>query len=130
MTRYVASIVIATWGVLWTALAYAQVVAPETLQGLPWISVAIAGGIAAWGGLVVTLNRLTNEMLPTEFVKWFVRDVISAMVAGWFVYFVAGWAGWNVWFQALVLLAAGYGGSKILDAAAKRLLKGIKEAEV
>lgn len=119
-------IFVSLWGALWTSIAYAQVVDPASLQALPWISVLIAGGIAMWGGLVVTLNRLDHVCSVDEFLKWLARDLIGAAVAGWFIYFVGEWANWNVWFQALSLLTAGYGGSKILDAASKRLIKQIR----
>jgi hypothetical protein len=125
-----AYVVVALLGAFWTTLVFAQVVpAPVDLKSLPWVSVLIAGGIALWGGLLVTLNRLDGLETREEFLKWLARDLVGAAVAGWFVFFFAAWMGWNVWVQALSLLAAGYGGSKVLDAASKRLIKTIKETE-
>lgn len=128
MTRHAANMLVCLWGALWTTLAVAEGADSLSLLSLPWIAVLIAGGIAAWGGLVVTLNRITDEMSLKVFGIWLLKDVVSAVVAGWFIFFVGGWAGWNIWFQAVSLLAAGYGGTRVLDAASKRLIKGIKSA--
>ena len=125
-SKHLAYLFVSMWGAFWTSLAYAQAVDPVSLQFLPWASVIIAGGIAMWGGLVVTLNRLDHVYSTREFLKWLVRDLIGAAVAGWFIYFVGEWANFNIWFQALSLLAAGYGGSKVLEAASKRLIKKVE----
>lgn len=117
------------WGTVWTGVAYAQSVYPESLQALPWVSVLIAGGMAMWGGLVVTVNRLDAIQTRGELMRWLIRDLIGAAVAGWFIYFVGQWAHWNVWLQALSLVAAGYGGSKVLEVASKRLIKLVKDTE-
>lgn len=125
--RHLANIIVCLWGALWTTLAVAQVVETnKELVSLPWMSVLIAGGIAAWGGFVVTLNRVNDDITKREFIIWFFKDLVSAMVAGWFIFFVGGWLQANIWLQATALLAAGYGGSKVLDAASKRLIKSVK----
>lgn len=99
------------------------------LQALPWVSVLISGGIAMWGGLVVTLNRLDETGADwSHFWKWLTKDLVSAMVAGWLMFFIGGWLVWNVWLIAFSLLAAGYGGTRMLDAVTKKFISKIEES--
>lgn len=127
MKRYIFLLYI--FSATWSSYAYAALQTDAAIQNLPWMAVLIAGGLAAWGGLVMTINRLNLEMKRAEFLHWLLKDVVSAVVAGWFIFFVAQWLGWNVWIQALALLAGGYGGSRILDAASQRLIKEIQDDE-
>lgn len=129
MTRAVSFFII-VFGAFWSMNSYSSVMQAQTLQDLPWLSVLIAGGVAIWGGLVVSLNRLDDDVPRATFIRWLAKDLVGAIVAGWFVFFLAGWAEWNIWLQATALLAAGYGGSKILDAASKRLVKVIDGPKV
>lgn len=110
-----------------TAVA-AELVAPDLVE-LPWASIAVAGLIALWGGMAATLGRLATaqERLPIAFV--IAKDLFASATVGAGFYGVGASYQWGVWQLAVVLLVAGYGGSRVLDAALDKLLDMIRGAK-
>ena len=112
------------WGVAWGAVAATY---PDMIA-LPWIQIAVGAAIAAWGGATATLGRYLSALYESKPFLWHaevVRDgAVSVSVGGG-----AYMAGWAYELSApelgLALLLAGYGGTRVLGAAAERLLSGI-----
>lgn len=103
----------------------AKLVAPDLVR-LPWTSIAIAGAIAMWGGMAATLGRLERAAAKLSIVAALLKDAFLSGTAGVIVYAVGAWREWSVWEVAVVLLLAGYGGSRTLDAGVDWLLNMIR----
>lgn len=112
------------WGVAWGAVAatYPDMVA------LPWIQIAVGALIAAWGGATATLGRYLAAMYESKPFLWraeVVRDGAVSVSVGSGAY-MAGWAyELSAPMLGLALLLAGYGGTRVLGAAAERLLSNL-----
>lgn len=113
----------AIWAYLfmaWSTMAYAadnRFV--DGLESIPHKAFAYVIGLAILGGAAGTLNKLSRpdtsvRNLPLEIIK----DTFASVVAGLLAFFAAGWVDkFDFWLTAIVITLAGYGGSKVLDAA-------------
>jgi len=115
----------------WSATTVAAESNVDTLATIPWISVCISGAISLWGGMIATLQKLSDITLKKKLLKVEVlKDLLASIAAGFVAYSLGMWGEWNVWLLATALLIAGYGGSKILDALLNLTIKKIENADV
>lgn len=116
------------WGLAW---ATTSAVHPD-LIGLPWAQVGVGVLISAWGGATATLGRYlaaSYEQRPFLWRPEVVRDSAVSVSVGAGAY----WAGW-AWqlsppMLGLILLLAGYGGTRVLSEGLERLMAAIKAKE-
>lgn len=109
------------WGVAWASVAATY---PD-LIGLPWAQVGVGVLIAAWGGATATLGRYLASAYEQRPFLWrpeIVRDSAVSVSVGAGAYLV-GWT-WQLSppMLGLVLLLAGYGGTRVLSVALERML--------
>ena len=126
IARVTALCLVLGWGVAWGAVAATY---PD-LIGLPWVQIVIGAAIAAWGGATATLGRYLVAVYESTTFHWkpeVVRDGAVSVSVGGGAYL----AGWSYELSApmlgLTLLLAGYGGTRVLSAAAERFLSAIAE---
>lgn len=124
--RITAGSLLMGWGAAWGAVAASH---PDLL-GLPWAQVGVGVLIAAWGGATATLGRYlaaAYEQRPFLWRPEVVRDSAVSVSVGAGSYL----AGWSYELSApmlgLVLLLAGYGGTRVLSVAVERLLAAMAE---
>ena len=114
------------WGVAWGAVAATY---PDMIA-LPWIQIAVGAAIAAWGGATATLGRYlaaTYDQKPFLWRPEVIRDGAVSVSVGSGAY-MAGWAyELSAPMLGLTLLLAGYGGTRVLSAAAERVLSALAE---
>jgi hypothetical protein len=114
------------WGMAWGAVA---VTYPDMIA-LPWIQIAVGAAIAAWGGATATLGRYlaaTYDQKPFLWRPEVIRDGAVSVSVGSGAY-MAGWAyELSAPMLGLTLLLAGYGGTRVLSAAAERFLSALAE---
>ena len=79
------------------------------------------------GGAAKTSNVLRRfNLVPFKTsMRQFIEDAIGAIVAGLIVYLVAESAGISVWYEALLIIVAGYLGSTLTEAAGNKLIKQV-----
>ena len=109
------------WGVAWGVVTATQ---PDLL-GLPWLQIAIGALIAAWGGATATLGRYlaaTYEQRPFLWRPEVVRDGAVSVSVGSGAYLAGLAYELSAPMLGLTLLLAGYGGTRVLSAAAERLI--------
>lgn len=95
------------------------------------MSIFISALISLWGGLIATLQKLTDITMNTKLLHIeIIKDLLSSMAAGFIAYSMGMWGEWNIWMLASALLIAGYGGSRILDALLNRTIKQIENTNV
>lgn len=113
---------LATWFFCTAAMAASEV-QPIYLHQLPWLSILVAGAIAIWGGLTqCTLRKLTKEQ-----VVWAaLRDAFVASGAGFVMFNLAMWVGWNIWLMSASIYIAGFLGARFLSAVGERLLDAVR----
>lgn len=124
IARITAALLVFGWSVAWATVA-----AYPDLIGLPWAQVGVGVLIAAWGGGTATLGRYltaTYEQRPFLWRPEVVRDSAVSVSVGAGAY-MAGWT-WQLSPPALglILLLAGYGGTRVLSDGLERLLSAIK----
>lgn len=103
----------------------------DTLTTLPWASISISAAISVWGGLISTLQKLNSISEQSKSLKIEVfKDLLASIAAGFIAYAFGMWSNWNVWLLAIMLLIAGYGGSKVLDAVLNLTIKKIESTDV
>jgi hypothetical protein len=114
------------WGVAWSVVAATQ---PD-LIGLPWVQIAVGALIAAWGGATATLGRYltaTYEQRPFLWRPEVVRDGAVSVSVGGGAYLAGLTYELSAPMLGLLLLLAGYGGTRVLSAAVERLLSTLAE---
>lgn len=114
------------WGVAWAATA---AVYPDMI-GLPWVQIAVGALIAAWGGATATLGRYltaTYESRPFLWRPEVVRDGAVSVSVGGGAYLAGLTYELSAPMLGLLLLLAGYGGTRVLSAAVERLLSSLAE---
>jgi hypothetical protein len=114
-----------TWlGVLWTTGAVAaQTTFANDITSIPPGAIAVAMLLAFIGGAAYTTSKVANPTVvvasvPLEIVK----DIMSSLVAGLVTFFAGAYLGWSPFLQALCITVAGYGGSRVLEAAVGQLI--------
>ena len=115
------------WGVAWGVVTATQ---PDLL-GLPWLQIAIGALIAAWGGATATLGRYlaaTYEQRPFLWRPEVVRDGAVSVSVGSGAYLAGLAYELSAPMLGLTLLLAGYGGTRVLSAAAERLISSISRS--
>jgi hypothetical protein len=115
------------WGVSWGAVAATY---PD-LIALPWVQVAVGALIAAWGGATATLGRYlaaTYEQRPFLWRPEVVRDGAVSVSVGGGAYMAGLAYELSAPMLGLTLLLAGYGGTRVLSAAAERLISSISRS--
>ena len=115
------------WGVAWGVVTATQ---PDLL-GLPWLQIAIGALIAAWGGATATLGRYlaaTYEQRPVLWRPEVVRDGAVSVSVGSGAYLAGLAYELSAPMLGLTLLLAGYGGTRVLSAAAERLISSISRS--
>ena len=115
------------WGVAWGVVTATQ---PDLL-GLPWLQIAIGALIAAWGGATATLGRYlaaTYEQRPFLWRPEVVRDGAVSVSVGGGAYMAGLAYELSAPMLGLTLLLAGYGGTRVLSAAAERLISSISRS--
>lgn len=116
----------AGWGVAWGMVAATQ---PD-LIGLPWVQIAVGALIAAWGGATATLGRYlaaTYEQRPFLWRPEMVRDGAVSVSVGGGAYLAGLSYELSAPMLGLLLLLAGYGGTRVLSAAVERMLSALAE---
>ncbi len=114
------------WGLAWGAVAATQ---PD-LIGLPWVQIAVGALISAWGGATATLGRYltaTYESRPFLWRPEVVRDGAVSVSVGGGAYMAGLSYELSAPMLGLLLLLAGYGGTRVLSAAVERLLSSLAE---
>lgn len=113
----------AIWAYLfltWSTMAYAadnRFV--DGIEAIPHKAFAYVLGLAIIGGAAGTLTKLSRpdvvvRSLPLEISK----DIMASLVAGLLAFFASSWVDkFDFWLTAIAITLAGYGGSKVLDAA-------------
>lgn len=110
----------------WSATTFATELAPPDLVALPWASIAVATIISIWGGMAATLGRIARAEEKIYLPVIIAKDVLVSTIIGVIVYSLGAWREWNVWELAIVLLLAGYGGSRVLDMLLDRWVVGAR----
>ena len=101
------------------------------LTALPWASIGISAAISIWGGLISTLQKLNSLTEQAKSLKIEVaKDMLASIASGFIAYAFGMWSNWNVWLLAIMLLVAGYGGSKVLDTILNVTIKKIENTDV
>lgn len=113
----------AIWAYLlvnWSVVAYAaENPLVQGIEAIPVKAFLYVLALSVVGGAAGTLTKLTRpdivvRNLPLEISK----DMMASIVAGMLAFFFSSWwNGINFWLQAGLVTLAGYGGSKVLDAA-------------
>ncbi len=114
------------WGLAWGAVAATY---PD-LVALPWAQVALGALIAAWGGGTATLGRYlaaTYEQRPFLWRPEVVRDGAVSVSVGGGAYLAGLSYELSAPMLGLLLLLAGYGGTRVLSAAVERLLSSLAD---
>lgn len=115
----------------WSASTLAAQANVDSLANLPWISVLISGLLSFWGGLIATLQKMTDLTVEQKMIKTAIfKDLLASIAAGFIAYNLGMWGEWNVWLLATALLVAGYGGSRILDALLNLTIRKIEGTDV
>lgn len=115
------------WGVAWGVVTATQ---PDLL-GLPWLQIAIGALIAAWGGATATLGRYLAATYEQRLFLWrpeVVRDGAVSVSVGSGAYLAGLAYELSAPMLGLTLLLAGYGGTRVLSAAAERLISSISRS--
>lgn len=108
--------------IAWWLISYAALVHAETinlangLSSIPLSNVLIAMSIAFVGGLAWTAHK--QSMVLTESKNlWLIvsSDLLVSTVAGLATYFIASITTESPALQAVSILIAGYGGTRIMD---------------
>ena len=128
IARITAASLMFGWGLAWASTA---AVYPDLIS-LPWAQVGVGVLISAWGGATATLGRYlaaSYEQRPFLWRPEVVRDSAVSVSVGAGAY-LAGWT-WQLSppMLGLVLLLAGYGGTRVLSVGLERMLAAIKVKE-
>ena len=104
----------------WTASVFAaeptiQLVLKLPNDITPWALVAIAIFLAAWGGASFTVQRWARGEDNTRWKQYLVRDIFCAQTAGAISFLVCIWLKVDPPLAAIIVLIAGYGGSRVID---------------
>jgi hypothetical protein len=103
----------------WSVTAWAASSDAVDLLGLPWLQIGLGISLAMWGGLLASAQRLKAKAEAGEVlgVVWpvVVTDVMTSGGAGFLMYGLGAWANWDRSLVSVLLFAAGYAGTRLLE---------------
>lgn len=108
--------------IFWSAAVWAaDTEQAKGLESISLLTILYVFVVAAVGGALTTLNKITNPVIVVKFI-WLelLKDVLSSFIAGLLAFFLTSWWSTAIWGQAVFITLAGVGGSRVLD----RMLEG------
>ena len=122
LRRFVAVYLVSAWGSAWAALAAAG---PDLLA-LPWAQACVGVGVSWLGGFAASLGRMvtaTYDGKPFHTAKEFSRDGAVSAVIGMSGYWGGMSQGASPALLVMVLLLAGYAGTRTLAVWVDRVIR-------